>query len=75
VSFSYTAKGRRLNERDNNAVVPMINNATGQIDFDVILYGISPIEAMVIPCQAIQELAQQYPSYTASLFLIKGTHS
>lgn len=50
--------------------VPMVNRHTGEIDFDVTLFGLTLEEAMCIPCPEIQALAERYPNYTSSPFML-----
>lgn len=54
----------------NPVVVPLINKATGNVDFEVTLWGTSYEAALIVPCPAIHALASRYPSHTSSPFLI-----
>jgi len=48
----------------------MISLETGKVEFEVIIYGLPYEEALRVPCPEIHALAERYPSYTSSPFLI-----
>ena len=53
------------------AVVPMISNATGKAEFDVIIYGYTLDQLTVVPAPApITNLARKYPNHKSSPFFL-----
>jgi hypothetical protein len=52
------------------AVVPMINDETGQVDFELLIYGRTARELMTVPNDVIGVLAERYTKHSSSIFLI-----
>lgn len=52
------------------AVIPMVSKATDQIDFELIVYGYSCAELMVVPNPVTPVLAVKYPNHYSSLFFV-----
>jgi hypothetical protein len=52
------------------AVIPMISNETGQVDFEILVYGRFAHELMTVPNDVIAEIVAKHPEHTSSPFLI-----
>jgi hypothetical protein len=52
-------------------VVPMVNRTTGNVDFEIIVYGYSLFEMYVTSHPVISSLARRYPDHMSSPFMLK----
>lgn len=51
--------------------VPMINRATGKVDFDLTLYGLRARDVQTVPNTIVDSLARRYPDHKSSLFFVR----
>jgi len=54
------------------AVIPILSRATGEVEFEVIVYGRRPEELATIPNEVIRSLARRFPEHTSSMFLLEN---
>lgn len=54
-----------------SAIVPMMNRRSGEVEFELLIYGYSASELMSVPNPVIGSLAQRYPDHQSSPFLIR----
>jgi hypothetical protein len=52
--------------------IPMINRTTGDVDFQITLYGITVRDISSVPNDVITSLARRYPDHVSSLFLCRN---
>jgi hypothetical protein len=51
--------------------VPMVSRRTGEVEFDLVLYGITVRDIRTLPNEIIASLARRYPDHTSSVFLTR----
>jgi hypothetical protein len=49
-------------------VVPMINVRTGEVEFEIIVYGLRARDLMTVPNDTIGSIAARHPGHTSSPF-------
>lgn len=51
--------------------VPMISRITGEVDFDLVMYGLCARDLQTVPNTIVDSLARRYPDHISSLFLVR----
>lgn len=53
------------------AVLPMRSQRTSKIEFDVVVYGVEPVDLLTVPNPIIASLAAKYPDHFCTIWEVK----
>ena len=51
--------------------VPMVSKRTGEVEFELVLYGITARDIWSTPNEIVASLARRYPHHTSSVFIVR----
>lgn len=58
------------NRLTRRCIIPMFNNKTLEIDFEIIIYGRSAAELQTVPNEIVHSIAHRYPMHSSSLWAL-----
>ena len=54
------------------AIVPMRSKTTGEIEFELVVYGVTAKELMTAPSDVISSLAARYPDHHSTIWDVRN---
>jgi hypothetical protein len=51
--------------------VPMVSKRTGEVEFNLVLYGVVARDLQSLPNEIVASLAHRYPDHISSMFLVR----
>lgn len=58
-------------DQDKKTIIPMRNNQTGEVDFELMVYGRLPNDLLTVPNEVIASLARKYPLHTGDIWRVR----